>query len=283
MPRCAPVCQPTHCPAPWAAWDDTEDPFAPILDEAGVPPALRLARLLRHLPRRHNPLADPDTAAALLGPLGEGETAFDADRFARWRALFVPSRTRRQTSTSPALPPLLSAAAAARSWMEAGITPHPRASQALAVAALVLTRAEVLRAVPLPIWGAWPAVGQLNPGGLPRLQPKVAAMVTGRESASWPVCFLHLVGESARAGLRELGRLEAAARKGAVLTVDLDARSRLADALDAALRVPALTARMLANRLRVTPQAATRLLTTLAEAGIVAEITGRRSFRAFAV
>jgi DNA-binding MarR family transcriptional regulator len=91
------------------------------------------------------------------------------------------------------------------------------------------------------------------------------------------------VAESARAGLRELDRLEAAAGKGAVLTADLDVRSRLPDALEAALRIPALTPRMLAQRLRITPQAATRLLATLTDAGIVAEITGRKSFRAFAV
>src|SRR5215213_1657731 len=74
-----------------AEWDDSEDPLAPILDEAGVPPALRLARLLRHLPRRHSPLASLETAAALLAPLGgESPAAFDAERFARWRAAFGP-------------------------------------------------------------------------------------------------------------------------------------------------------------------------------------------------
>ena len=68
------------------------------------------------------------------------------------------------------------------------------------------------------------------------------------------------MAESARAGLRELDRLEAAADKGAALTADLDVRSRLPDTLEAALRTPTLTPRRLAQRLRVTPQAATRLL-----------------------
>jgi hypothetical protein len=68
------------------------------------------------------------------------------------------------------------------------------------------------------------------------------------------------VAESARAGLREVDRLEAAARKGGALIADLDVRSRLPDGLDAALRTPALTPRMLAQRLCITPQAATRLL-----------------------
>jgi DNA-binding MarR family transcriptional regulator len=91
------------------------------------------------------------------------------------------------------------------------------------------------------------------------------------------------VAESARAGLRELDRLSDAAQRGATLTTSLDRRSRLAEVLDAVLRTPALTPKALARQLRITPQAATRLLATLAEAGIVAEITGRKSFRAFAV
>jgi hypothetical protein len=268
-----------------ADWDDSEDPLAPLRDEAGVPPALRLARLLRHLPRRHNPLAAADTAAALLAPLGgEPPEDFDPDRFARWHAAFgPPGRGRAPASATPPLPPLLTAAAAAQGWMAAGISPRPAAIQALAVAALRLARADTPRIVPLPVWGAWPAIGQLDPGGLPRLRHSVAAKLTGGDGESWAGRFLHLVAESARAGLRELDRLEAAAGKGAALTADLDVRSRLPDALEAALRTPALTPRRLAQRLRVTPQAATRLLATLADTGIVAEITGRKSFRAFAV
>jgi DNA-binding IclR family transcriptional regulator len=49
------------------------------------------------------------------------------------------------------------------------------------------------------------------------------------------------------------------------------------------LAAPVLTPKTLAWQLALSPQAATRLLTTLAEAGVVREITGRKSFRAFAV
>ena len=48
-------------------------------------------------------------------------------------------------------------------------------------------------------------------------------------------------------------------------------------------RQPAVTAKSLARHLRITPQAALRLLVALAKAGVVRETTGRRSFRAFAI
>jgi predicted transcriptional regulator len=48
------------------------------------------------------------------------------------------------------------------------------------------------------------------------------------------------------------------------------------------LRAPVVTARGLAERLGVTPQAALGLLRQLVEAGIVHEATGRASWRAFA-
>jgi hypothetical protein len=44
--------------------------------------------------------------------------------------------------------------------MEAGITAPPTALQALAVAALLLARADTPRTMPLPVWAAWPAIGQ---------------------------------------------------------------------------------------------------------------------------
>jgi Fic family protein len=82
---------------------------------------------------------------------------------------------------------------------------------------------------------------------------------------------------------RERNWLQAAAAAGARLTTRCVRRSRLPDALDAVLAAPVLTAKTLARHLALSPQAATRLLTTLAAAGMVREVTGRSSFRAFAV
>jgi hypothetical protein len=91
-----------------------------------------------------------------------------------------------------------------------------------------------------------------------------------------------MTAEAARAGLRELDRLQAVAAAGARLTAGADRRSRLPDAVASLLAVPALTPKALAVRLRLSPQAATRLLTQLAAAGLAREVTGRKSFRAFA-
>jgi hypothetical protein len=177
---------------------------------------------------------------------------------------------------------LLAAAHAARDWMEGGITDRPTAVQALAAAALHLARADSPRVAPLPVWSAWPAIGQPSQDGLPKLRAGVAARLTGGDGETWEGVFLHLVAEGARAGLRDLSRLLQAEAAGAALTAGIDKRSRLGDVVDAALRVPALTPKSLARRLGITHQAAIRLLTQLSVAGVVVEITGRRSFRAFA-
>ena len=83
--------------------------------------------------------------------------------------------------------------------------------------------------------------------------------------------------------MRELDRLEAAAEQGRGALAGTDRRSRLPDALDALLRAPVLTPKALAAQLRIVPQTATALLRTLQAEGVVREVTGRGSFRAFAV
>jgi DNA-binding MarR family transcriptional regulator len=53
--------------------------------------------------------------------------------------------------------------------------------------------------------------------------------------------------------------------------------------IDAVLRVPVFTPNGLAAQLGIAPQTATALLRDLRAAKLVTEVTGRRSFRAFAV
>lgn len=246
-----------------------------VRDEAAVPAALHLARLLRRLPRRRDPLAGADTAAPLLVPLGGG-AGLDPAAFLRWRSTLPPVVA---TARVPlAVPPLLAAAAAARSWMEAAIVPHPTPAQALAVAALRLASARIPAVIPLVAWSGWPGIGRPYQDGLPRVRSGLVA-----DGAGWEADFLRLVAESARAGLRELDRLGAAEATGRALAAQSGARSRLGAAVEAVLREPALTPKALAGRIGVTHQAALRLLAVLAQAGVVAEITGRRSFRAFSV
>ena len=84
-------------------------------------------------------------------------------------------------------------------------------------------------------------------------------------------------------GRRTLDRLEAVAEKGRGLAAAADKRSRLPDAVDALLHAPVLTPKALAAQLRVAPQTGTALLRELQARGLVKEVTGRGSFRAFAV
>jgi DUF1365 family protein len=95
--------------------------------------------------------------------------------------------------------------------------------------------------------------------------------------------FLHLTTEAALAGSRILSALRRAEAAGMALAAGEDRRSRLPATLALLLRHPALTASALAALLAITPQAALRILIRVAAAGVAAEVTGRKSFRAFAI
>lgn len=93
----------------------------------------------------------------------------------------------------------------------------------------------------------------------------------------WLGAFLQLLTEAARAAMRELDRLLTVAERGRALSAGCDRRARLPAALDAVLRSPVLTPKALSADRH------TALLRDLRVAELVMEITGRRSFRAFAV
>ena len=116
------------------------------------------------------------------------------------------------------------------------------------------------------------------------MRSDAADRLVGRaRPVTWPLAFLALVAESARLGLRALERLQSVAEQGRGVVAGGDKRSRLPDALDALLRAPALTPKALAARLKVAPQTGTALLRELEGKGVVREVTGRGSFRAFAI
>jgi hypothetical protein len=172
--------------------------------------------------------------------------------------------------------------------MEAGIVEEPEPLPAVLAATCLLARAGRLRAVSPPVWAAYPTLGCGDRAQLPRLRIDVAARLrpsgatSGGAGGGWVLAFLHLVTEGALAGLRELERLEALTEAAAGRLARCDRRSRLPEAFDAVLRVPALTPKALAARLALAPQTATALLRDLRTVGLAREITGRRSFRAFA-
>jgi hypothetical protein len=271
-------------------WHD--QPFEAIADgDRAVADALILARLLRQLPgaRGTSPIVRPAVMTELLRPLS-AET-LDPARVAAWWAEHMqpgPAEHRRPGRRMPGigqpLPPLLAAARAAAAWMADGVGDGPAPASALFAAVSLLARTGSARSVFAPVWAAYPASGFGDPDSLPGLRSDVSDRLLGwGRSVTWPIAFLHLVAESARVGLRALDRLLAAAERGRELTTRCDRRSRLPDAVGELLRVPALTPKALAARLSIAPQTATSLLRSLAAAGLVGEITGRGSFRAFAV
>ena len=271
------------------AWDDqTIDAIAD--GDRSVADGLALARRLRQLAgRRADPFATVATAETTLAPFGAGP--LDPGRFARWQAAVTPTPpvSRRRfgragEGASLRRPSLLCAAHAAQAWMDGGIVGVPTPLQAVLVAIGPLAHAGVARTVFAPVWAAYPAAGFGDRAALPRLRSDTADRVVGwGRPVTWPVAFLHLLAESARMGLRELERLTGASEQGRGLIARGDKRSRLPDAIDALLRTPALTPKALAAQLRITPQTGTALLREMQAKGFVREVTGRGSFRAFAI
>jgi hypothetical protein len=168
--------------------------------------------------------------------------------------------------------------------MQAAITEPPEPALALLAAFGRLVRLAPVRHVFVPFWSAYPAGGFGDRAALPILRSETADRIAGwGASIAWPAAGLHLIAESARMGLRELDRLQAAAEKGRGGLAVTDKRSRLPDALEALLRAPLLTPKALAVQLRIAPQTATALLREIRGRGVIREVTGRGRFRAFAV
>ena len=208
----------------------------------------------RRLPDGDNPLVDPARAEAWLAPLAPQDSI--RSRPSGWRGAHLPDRRRPDPR-----PALLRAAEAAGAWMEGGISDvpdaHPGTRRGRAGAA---AHWRVSAIVPPLLWAAWSALCAPGESGvLPRLRGDIAARLAP-DGASWPLVFLHLVAESARAGSRLLVELRAAETAGLAFAAGEDKRSRLPATVDLLLRQPALTAPALARRLAITPQAALRLL-----------------------
>jgi hypothetical protein len=276
-------------PAGRLGWEDPPLETLPAADQ-GVTDALALARLLHRLPDGGpHPLGSATATVETLTALGARH--LDPGRLAAWwdaHASAAPPRRRfgakRGEGRAPR-PALLAGAVAAQAWMESGITHQADPGQALLAGFGRLVRQVPVRHVFVPVWSAYPAVGFGDRDALPTLRSDATDRIAGWGGTvtTWPVACLHLIAESARRGLRELDRLETAAQQGWGALAGTDRRSRLPDALEALLRAPVLTPKALAARLRIAPQTATALLRMLQAEGVAREVTGRGSFRAFAV
>ena len=104
--------------------------------------------------------------------------------------------------------------------------------------------------------------------------------LTLRIGLDWMAQFLECLMAAALAGLCELTRLREAEKKR--VDIHVTARSRLPDAF-AALRTSVVTADSLAESIDVTPRAAFEFLRQLMASGITREVTGRASWRAYAL
>lgn len=269
------------------AWED-QDAEGIMTGDQSLATALMLARQLVRLARtREDPLGSLASASAVLSQFGP--EVLDSARFNQWRANIVlsakpivePSEEGQGTNH---LPPLLIAALAAEQWMSGGIVDLPNAMQALFAAAGFLVGSGALRVVIPPLWAAYPILGHGDTGALPLLRSDVAAGFSSAPmAAGWLLAFLRLLAEGARAAMRELDQLLEVAERGRAIIAGRDRRSRLPATLDAVLRSAVLTPKRLAAELAIAPQTATALLRELRTAKLVTEITGRRSFRAFAV
>ena len=114
----------------------------------------------------------------------------------------------------------------------------------------------------LPIWSA--PVQQLHRAGLS------AAPVEG---------LLGCIAEAAVAGRRELARLNEAEGRGRAMRAT--ARSHLPRALDIAVSLPIVTARLMGEGVGVSPRAGAELIGRMVGEGLLREATGRKAWRGF--
>lgn len=234
---------------------DDEDEAVP--EDFSVTLGLGLARLLRRLVemRSFAPLTSRGAGRAFEAL---GLTDAEAEIvFMDWSDAHKPSED----------PPLLHALSAGTMWRK---TDKHRDADLRAgfTAAASMVNAGRLRTVPLPLWAGYRAVHGNR---------RIDDLLHGRHTAS----LLKMIAEGARVALNDVDRLTETARLAA--SFDRTKRSRLTDALDVVIRTPVVTAISLGQRLRITPQAATRLLRELVDGKMIREATGRKSFRAYLV
>jgi hypothetical protein len=99
----------------------------------------------------------------------------------------------------------------------------------------------------------------------------------------WPGAFLAAAERAAAAGLARLGALTALEQRLAVVAAGHRTNSRLAALGRLLLARPAVGTRDAVTDLGLSPDGARRLIDTLVDTGLVRELSGRGSFRVFAL
>jgi hypothetical protein len=226
-------------------------------EDQDVALALTFARLWRRLAesRTWRPLDDAAAFAAAMAPFAEREVG---EKFVSMKA---------QLDETADLPPLLAAGLVARDWRKAGGEGGDRLSLAGLFAAACLWRAQAGTGDPgLTVWSA--PVQALHRLAL-------------RPRAQWLAGFLACVAEAAGQAGRELARLRQARTRAAGIAAT--ARSHVPGAAALVLRHPVITARLLGERLGLSPRAGLGLAGQLVRAGVLREATGRGAWRAWVV
>ena len=128
---------------------------------------------------------------------------------------------------------------------------------------------------------AYPAAGFGDRDHLPTLRSDAADRLVGRDRpVTWPFAFLHLVAESAARGARPADHGRGAGQGARHRGRQTLAAARRDRGAGAHTRADAEGAR---GKTRIAPQTGTALLRELQAKRVAREVTGRGSFRAFAI
>lgn len=230
-----------------------------VVGDRTVALALALAKILTHLPK--NALENADTVQNALVPLGWVVDDLKTVQVVDWLLDY-----REDTKKLPTIVAALYAAAVWRS-IDDGVEDEVDLRAGFL---LTCAMSERLRTIPLPFWTARPIVYGLQKSASPFGKERVVGQ-------------LKLINESGLSAMRELERLTDFQKRFTDLTTRLTKRSRMSDAIDAAIRLPIVTPQTLSRRLKITPQASTKLLRHLSDIALMTESTGRKSFRGFTI
>jgi hypothetical protein len=228
-----------------------------IPDDIYVEIALKFARYWRRLVelRTWSPIQDEGILSGVLDNLAGMKNRPGEDDMTDW--LYET----RKRADSPAL---LRALKAGRDWMNLpGISPDLPIDGIFLTAAVWKEKSNA-NAIPLPFWSA-PTTHHLK-----------MSMKTGVE---WTAGALDCIARSARIGLDELERLQAAEAK--IAEIGRTKRSMLPSAITYAIRMPIFTAKGLADDLKISAQAGAVLVRQMLEMDFLLEATRRDSWRAF--